>query len=234
MTRTMTGLLVVTLAVLAPAEALALRTGGTGNEPLADPGWPKGAALIFNHPGRIAFWEHSGDWHSDCRGDAQALQRRPGRFCRDGREDESVSSSMTASAIAIGSQSIDSPISCRRQRSTGSLWFGRPMPGSDFVNCRQRNPTNPARPSRHRKSTSIPPTSPGATLRCRRVEVVDERWKPTVFGRRRRRDRGPGHRSGDRAADRRHGAWSTDPKRRTTISTRLLPGRRPTPKDTGC
>ena len=84
----MTGLLVVTLAVLAPAKALALRTGGTGNEPVADPGWPKGAALIFNHPGRIAYWEHNGAWYSDCRGDAKALTRRAGRLRHARREDE--------------------------------------------------------------------------------------------------------------------------------------------------
>ena len=29
-------------------EAFALITGGVGNSPVGDPGWPKGAAAIFN------------------------------------------------------------------------------------------------------------------------------------------------------------------------------------------
>jgi hypothetical protein len=51
--------------------------GGTGNTPLRDPGWPKGAAAIFNHPGRVAYWVGppfgGGQWHSECRGDVKAL-----------------------------------------------------------------------------------------------------------------------------------------------------------------
>lgn len=57
--------------------AFALIEGGEGNTPLNDPGWPKGAAAIFNHPGRIAWWEGppfgGGEWHSECKGDAAAL-----------------------------------------------------------------------------------------------------------------------------------------------------------------
>src|SRR6516164_3024778 len=70
-------LLVAALAVAAPREALALIQGGEGNTPLPDPGWPKGAAAIFNHAGRIAWWEGppfgGGQWHAECRGDAKAL-----------------------------------------------------------------------------------------------------------------------------------------------------------------
>jgi hypothetical protein len=58
-------------------EALALITGGEGNKPLHDPGWPKGAAVIFNREQRIAYWEGppfgGGQWHAECRGDAMAL-----------------------------------------------------------------------------------------------------------------------------------------------------------------
>jgi hypothetical protein len=54
--------------------ALALITGGEGNEPVADPGWPAGAAAIFNNPTRIAWWEGppfgGGQWHAEYRGDA--------------------------------------------------------------------------------------------------------------------------------------------------------------------
>jgi hypothetical protein len=57
--------------------AFALITGGDGNEPLSDPGWPSGSAAIFNHPGRVAWWEGpplgGGQWHAECRGDAKAL-----------------------------------------------------------------------------------------------------------------------------------------------------------------
>ncbi|WP_435009367.1 carboxypeptidase-like regulatory domain-containing protein [Tundrisphaera lichenicola] len=70
-------LLLAVLAVSSPREASALITGGTGNTPLRDPGWPTGAAAIFNHTGRVAWWEGppfgGGQWHSECRGDAKAL-----------------------------------------------------------------------------------------------------------------------------------------------------------------
>jgi hypothetical protein len=77
MTRIATGLLITILAAVAPREAFALITGGVGNKPLPDPGWPAGATAVFNHTGRIAWWEgppfSGGQWHSECRGDAQAL-----------------------------------------------------------------------------------------------------------------------------------------------------------------
>ncbi len=67
-----------TLLAAAPTrEAAALITGGEGNKPISDPGWPKGAAAIFNHPSRIAWWEGppfgGGQWHSESRGDARTL-----------------------------------------------------------------------------------------------------------------------------------------------------------------
>jgi Carboxypeptidase regulatory-like domain len=65
------------VAALLFGEAAAMLTGGEGNKPIPDPGWPRGAAVIFNHPGRIAWWEGppfgGGQWHSECRGDAGAL-----------------------------------------------------------------------------------------------------------------------------------------------------------------
>ena len=70
-------LLLAALAVLPAQEAFALITGGEGNTPIADPGWPMGAAALVNHPGRIAWWEGppfgGGQWHAECRGDAKAL-----------------------------------------------------------------------------------------------------------------------------------------------------------------
>jgi hypothetical protein len=57
--------------------AFALITGGTGNEPIRDPGWPAGAAEIFNNPARVAYWEGppfgGGQWHAECRGDTATL-----------------------------------------------------------------------------------------------------------------------------------------------------------------
>ena len=77
MGRTLIGLVALLLAILAPARASALISGGEGNDALADPGWPKGAAAIFNDPGRVAWWEGppfgGGQWHAECRGDAKAL-----------------------------------------------------------------------------------------------------------------------------------------------------------------
>jgi hypothetical protein len=66
---------VLMAAIASPASALI--TGGTGNEPLHDLGWPAGAVWIFNHPGRVAWWEGppygGGEWHAECRGDAKDL-----------------------------------------------------------------------------------------------------------------------------------------------------------------
>jgi hypothetical protein len=86
MTRTATILLISCLAAFTPREASALITGGEGNKPIADPGWPKGAAAIFNHTGRIAWWEGppfgGGEWHAECRGDAKALNAVLADFAR--------------------------------------------------------------------------------------------------------------------------------------------------------
>lgn len=57
--------------------ALALIEGGEGNDPIRDPGWPVGAAGIFNFSGRVAYWVGpplgGGQWHAECRGDAKDL-----------------------------------------------------------------------------------------------------------------------------------------------------------------
>jgi hypothetical protein len=72
-------LLLLTAALLAvpTQEVFALIFGGVGNDPIRDPGWPAGAAGIFNIQGRIAYWEGpplgGGQWHAECRGDAKAL-----------------------------------------------------------------------------------------------------------------------------------------------------------------
>jgi hypothetical protein len=70
-------LLALLLAAHPFEAAFALITGGTGNDPLTDPGWPTGAAAIFNTPARVAHWVGppygGGQWHAECRGDAKAF-----------------------------------------------------------------------------------------------------------------------------------------------------------------
>ena len=71
--------LLLSIAAMPSREAFALITGGEGNTPLADPGWPRGAAAIFNVGARVAWWEGppfgGGQWHAECRGDAQAFNQ---------------------------------------------------------------------------------------------------------------------------------------------------------------
>lgn len=71
------GLLSLAIATSPAQSALALIEGGEGNDPITDPGWPKGAAKIFNHPNRAAYWVGppfgGGQWHAECRGDAEVL-----------------------------------------------------------------------------------------------------------------------------------------------------------------
>lgn len=65
------------ICLLVAPHARALIVGGKGNEPVRDPGWPEGAAAIFNHEGRVAWWEGppfgGGQYHAECRGDAETL-----------------------------------------------------------------------------------------------------------------------------------------------------------------
>jgi hypothetical protein len=72
-----TAALAAGILLICTPPSLALITGGTGNAPIRDPGWPKGAASIFNHPARVAWWEGppfgGGQWHAECRGDAKTL-----------------------------------------------------------------------------------------------------------------------------------------------------------------
>lgn len=61
------------------SSAWALITGGEGNDPVHDPGWPEGAAVVFNTKSRIAHWEGpplgGGQSHAECRGDTAAFQK---------------------------------------------------------------------------------------------------------------------------------------------------------------
>lgn len=66
------------IAMNSISTAWALIMGGDGNEPIHDPGWPTGAAKVFNTTSRIAYWEGppfgGGQYHSECRGDTAAFQ----------------------------------------------------------------------------------------------------------------------------------------------------------------
>lgn len=65
------------IGVCSSQPAWALIFGGEGNKPINDPGWPKGAAAVFNSEFRVAYWEGppfgGGQWHAECKGDASAL-----------------------------------------------------------------------------------------------------------------------------------------------------------------
>src|SRR5436309_266333 len=81
-----TGLLALAIVAVPFQVAVALIIGGEGNKPVADPGWPKGAAVIFNSPARIAWWEGppfgGGQRHAECRGDAKHLSAVLADFSR--------------------------------------------------------------------------------------------------------------------------------------------------------
>jgi hypothetical protein len=74
---TIATLLVVSFSAIVIESAFALITGGTGNDPVRDPGWPAGAAVVFNQPTRVAHWVGppfgGGQWHGDYRGTTQEL-----------------------------------------------------------------------------------------------------------------------------------------------------------------
>ena len=86
MIRIVTALLITVVTLAIPREASALIRGDVGNKPVPDPGWPAGASTIFNHPGRAAWWEGppfgGGQWHAECRGDAEALNAVLAAFAR--------------------------------------------------------------------------------------------------------------------------------------------------------
>jgi hypothetical protein len=112
-------------------EAFAWITGGEGNAPIADPGWPNGAAAIFNTKARIAWWEGppfgGGQWHAECRGDAGALTAVLADFV-------CPMPSCKTTCFDFTSRTNGNSFACFRQTST------RPT---------QRMPT----PARHRGST---------------------------------------------------------------------------------
>jgi hypothetical protein len=75
--RSLTGIATVCLLLAATSPVWALIEGGEGNAPVNDPGWPAGAAGVFNALPRVAYWVGppfgGGEWHAECRGDAAAF-----------------------------------------------------------------------------------------------------------------------------------------------------------------
>lgn len=71
-------LLLVVCVLMGGNQASAMITGGVGNSPINDPGWPKGAAEVFNSSHRIAWWEDppfgGGRWHSECKGNTEQFK----------------------------------------------------------------------------------------------------------------------------------------------------------------
>src|SRR5262245_45176602 len=102
-------MLFLLLTLLTAQPAWALRFGAAGNSPIgAPPGWPEGAAAVFNPQQRIAYWELNGQWKSECRGDAEAFSKVVANFAlikADGKKlilHDGVGSSYWVSATQPG------------------------------------------------------------------------------------------------------------------------------------
>lgn len=53
----MASLLRLLVLLICSTSAMALMSGGAGNDPIERPGWPKGLAAVANLPTRVAHWE---------------------------------------------------------------------------------------------------------------------------------------------------------------------------------
>ncbi len=78
---------VATLLLLFTAsQASALILGGTGNDPVRDAGWPRGAKEVANLKTRIAWWEGppfgGGEWHFEYRGTTAQFQAAVDLFAK--------------------------------------------------------------------------------------------------------------------------------------------------------
>lgn len=130
-------LLIAAITSLSSPSALASITGGEGNKRLADPGWPKGAAAIFNTESRIAWWEGppygGGQWHSECRGDARALSEILAGFATLEVKNKRVILHDGVGASFWLNMNRE-PAKRQVQEWTGSSWFGNRRTGSTCTN----------------------------------------------------------------------------------------------------
>lgn len=80
------GLAAMFIWAVAGSPTFALIEVGEGNAPIDDPGWPKGAAAVFNHGARVSWWEGppfgGGQWTGEFRGDAKALNLALANFAK--------------------------------------------------------------------------------------------------------------------------------------------------------
>jgi hypothetical protein len=71
--------LLLATTCLPSQPAVAVIFGNSGSEPVIQADWPEGAAKIFNHRSRIAWWEGppfgGGHWHAECRGNVATFNR---------------------------------------------------------------------------------------------------------------------------------------------------------------
>ena len=187
-------------------------TGGAGNKPITDPGWPTGAAAIFNHPGRVAWWEGppfgGGQWHAECRGDAKALNAVLADFARmDVKTKRVVVHDGTGHSFWLAPNREPEKLAAAKIDWVFMVWQPaswehlRKLPAD--LNPTEPGDTAPALADRrlHRRHRLGRRDRPGGD-RGRRPAPGG----PRVHGRRRRRDRGQGHRPVDQAADRRDDA----------------------------
>jgi len=72
--------------MLSCGTASAVIFGDKGNKPIHDPGWPRGAAEVFNAKSRIAHWVGppfgGGEWHAEYRGDTATLNALLDEFAK--------------------------------------------------------------------------------------------------------------------------------------------------------
>jgi hypothetical protein len=78
--------LLVATTCFTSQSAKAIIFGSDGSEPVIQADWPDGAAEIFNHRTRIAWWEGppfgGGQWHAECRGNADAFNKILAKFAQ--------------------------------------------------------------------------------------------------------------------------------------------------------
>lgn len=81
-----TSLLVIAHLGTTLPVANAIITGSERKEPVTDPGWPRGAADIFNSHSRIAWWEGppfgGGQYTAECPGDTTAFNEILAKFAK--------------------------------------------------------------------------------------------------------------------------------------------------------
>ena len=229
--------LAVAIAAVPFQQAFALITGGEGNRPIADPGWPKGAAAIFNNQARIAWWEGppfgGGQWHAECRGDARAFNAVLADFAR-----LEVKTRRVVVHDGVGASTWLNLN--RRAREAGRRADGLDVHG--LATARTGNASAPCRPA-HPPRSGRCRHGPSLADRClrRRHSAMVRRHRaartrshrpapgsPRIHRRGRYRARGQGRRSGDAASHRRAACDCSASKRgRAGMSTRTWP--RPSP-----